>query len=67
MESKEARFAQSLGLFNEKKFNNLDQVGQDEMIMLEHTFNVYLHETNAKQARIEVSPSGPTNPRNKWP
>jgi hypothetical protein len=54
MEQKEARFAQSLGLFNEKKFNNLDQVGQDEMILLEHTFNTYLRETNHKQMRIEV-------------
>jgi hypothetical protein len=54
MDSKEAKLAQSLGLFNEKKFNNLDQVGQDEMILLEHTFNLYQHETDNKQMRIEV-------------
>ena len=50
----ENKLAQTLGLFNEKKFDKLDQVGQDEMILLEHTFNSYLMETSLKQMRIEV-------------
>lgn len=44
----------SLGLFNEKKFNHLDQAGQDEQILLEHTFNLHSRETRQKQMRIEV-------------